>query len=144
LKQAHLRPQPRVKEGQSLVRAGIVTAIDISDGLLADLRHICDASKVSAIIHEASMPLHPSLNAVFKKECMDIALGGGEDYELLFTGTSETVLKAANTIQCPITVIGEIISQSTEPVTVLTGDGQSIKPVHTGWNHLLQHRIVHD
>ena len=51
LRQAHLRPRPRVKEGQILVEQGVRTAIDISDGLVADLDHICESSRVNARIN---------------------------------------------------------------------------------------------
>ncbi|THJ23132.1 MAG: thiamine-phosphate kinase [Nitrospira sp. CG24D] len=85
----HLRPTARVREGQWLNQTGVVTsAIDVSDGLSGDLRHICNASHVGAEIDVSCLPLSPACQAYgtsTKQDPVVLALAGGEDYELLFT-----------------------------------------------------------
>ena len=85
----HLRPTPRVAEGQWLSTHRFATsAIDISDGLSGDLRHICEESHVGADLDLGALPLSPSCRAYaasWKLDPVDLALTGGEDYELLFT-----------------------------------------------------------
>ncbi len=85
----HLRPTARIGEGQWLNRAGLATAaIDLSDGLSGDLRHICTASRVGAEIDLGALPLSPACSAYAKSRRLcqqELALTGGEDYELLFT-----------------------------------------------------------
>ncbi|MDG9670370.1 thiamine-phosphate kinase [Hahella sp. CR1] len=85
LYQRYESPQPRIKLGREL--QGIATAaIDISDGLVADLSHICSASNCGALIEEDEIPLSSALLAAFSKEdALGFALQGGDDYELCFT-----------------------------------------------------------
>jgi thiamine-monophosphate kinase len=132
--QAHLRPHPRVSEGQALVKYGVKTAIDISDGLLADLGHICEASKVSAKVSEALVPVSPALKDAFKDRYMDLALTGGEDYELLFTAPEATILKLKPHLSCPVTIIGEIAKQGSG-VEVIGASGNAVPFKRAGWNH---------
>ncbi|MDF7680338.1 thiamine-phosphate kinase [Enterobacteriaceae bacterium ESL0689] len=85
LLQRHLRPEPRVLQGQAL-RDLASAAIDISDGLLADLRHILDASGCGARINLDALPLSTALrHHVPAQQALHWALSGGEDYELCFT-----------------------------------------------------------
>ncbi|MCZ6635637.1 MAG: thiamine-phosphate kinase [bacterium] len=85
----HHRPEPRVALGAALAKSGAVTAMmDVSDGVASDLRHICRASQVNAVIREASVPLSGSYRTfceATRRRVLDLALSGGEDYELLFT-----------------------------------------------------------
>ncbi|KGP63427.1 thiamine monophosphate kinase [Legionella norrlandica] len=83
-----LHPQPRV-DFMSLLRKYSTAAIDISDGLSADLNHICVASKVGAILFKEKIPVHPLLNKYCSEEAIDLALSGGDDYELCFTVPSQ-------------------------------------------------------
>ena len=77
-------PTPRIALGRALL--GIAnSAIDISDGLVADMAHICERSKLSARIDWAVVPLHPALQAVDRELQIACALTGGDDYELCFT-----------------------------------------------------------
>lgn len=135
LREAHLKPVPRVKEGQILLRYGVRTAIDISDGLIADLTHICEASKVSASVRQDLVPIHNSLQIYFKNDCQQLALGGGEDYELLFTATSKVIEKVKKVLSCPITVIGEIIEGVPGQVTLIDAAGKSVPLSQAGWEH---------
>ncbi|MBI5675321.1 MAG: thiamine-phosphate kinase [Nitrospirae bacterium] len=80
----HLMPEPAPLKRT----AGVTSMIDISDGLLIDLSHICDQSKVGAVIYKETVPLSKELiNAAKKlrKDPLEYALKGGEDYLLLFT-----------------------------------------------------------
>jgi thiamine-monophosphate kinase len=88
LLRAHLEPVPQVELGRWLARNHLATAmIDLSDGVLADLGHICEASGVGAELITEKLPLSPQAKTVAKKlgaDPVDWALHGGEDYCLLF------------------------------------------------------------
>ena len=87
LRNAFLHPIPRIAEGRLLIKNGITAAIDTSDGLLADLRHICEESKVSALVDaDRYADSRRREMRTSKTRVSGMALGGGEDYELLFTG----------------------------------------------------------
>jgi thiamine-monophosphate kinase len=90
----HLHPVARVKEGQWLSTGRLATAaIDLSDGLSGDLRHLCDESKVGVELDLSAIPLSPACRAYARSRRLDpvsVALAGGEDYELLFTVASRS------------------------------------------------------
>ncbi len=104
------RPQPRVALGRAL--AGLASAcIDISDGLLADLGHLVDASGVGARVEVGSLPADPLLEGLGDAEKWRCQLSGGDDYELLFTlpAAREGELAALSaTVGVPLSVIGRI------------------------------------
>ncbi len=113
-----LDPTPRVAEGKTISRLGLAhSMIDISDGLLADLRHILDESRVGATLWLSHLPL----SSLYKKHCPQFsediyapALCGGEDYELLFTvpqKKKQQMEKWAQTLKIPVTHIGAITGQ---------------------------------
>src|SRR5262249_28190747 len=82
------RPQPRILLGEKL-RGVAHAAIDISDGLAADLGHILEMSKVGAQIDVDALPLSDTLRAALPlPQALDLALNSGDDYELCFTGPS--------------------------------------------------------
>lgn len=87
---AHRTPQPRILHGLLLGRAGVRCAMDISDGLLGDLPKILAASDVSAELVQAQLPVPHALTWNFGAEAQELALRGGEDFELLFTAAPET------------------------------------------------------
>ena len=120
--------------------AGVRCAIDISDGLIADLEHICDASGVSAEIGLPELPVSPLLKEVFPDTWRGLALSGGEDYELLFTAPAELIESTGDLAGVPVSVIGVIghISESiTAPhVSVMDENGRPIPVDSGGWNHL--------
>ncbi|MFO7996214.1 MAG: thiamine-phosphate kinase [Dehalococcoidia bacterium] len=135
LRRAHLQPVPRVREGQILVEQGVRTAIDISDGLVADLDHICESSKVNARIRIEQVPVHHVVTANFPNP-QELALCGGEDYELLFTADDATVARAEQALNYPVTVIGDITEEeSATRVTVVDGKGNIIPYRKGGWEH---------
>lgn len=85
---AHRKPQPRVLQGILLRWAGVRCAMDLSDGLLGDLPKVCAASGVSATIEEDRLPIPHAVRWGFP-DWFDLALRGGEDFELLFTCSEE-------------------------------------------------------
>jgi len=83
-----LAPEPRSELGIWLAKRQLATAmIDISDGLSSDLAHICEASGVGAVVDESRIPIDEGMSAFTSdaEEHMELALNGGEDFELLFT-----------------------------------------------------------
>ena len=84
---SHLTPVPRIELGIDLNEIGITSCIDISDGLLLDSSRLADSSIVNININSSMLPISEELNIVFPEECKNFALGGGEDYELLFTAS---------------------------------------------------------
>ena len=135
LKKAFLKPTPRVTEGQILLRQGVKAAIDISDGLMADLAHICQASKVGARVEAELVPIHPVTKANFREKALEMALVGGEDYELLFTTSNDIISKVENAVSCPITVIGEVTADDTGKITLVDKQGEMLQLDRTGWQH---------
>ncbi len=135
LRIAHLKPNPRIKEAQVLNRLGIQSAIDISDGLLADLSHICKASNVGAQLNLSDIPIHPSVTRSFSAESLTLALNGGEDYELLFTGPEEIISSIQKELSTPVTVIGRIIDDEPGKTQIVDENGTSLDGLLNGWDH---------
>ncbi|MGC8810570.1 MAG: thiamine-phosphate kinase [bacterium] len=111
----HLNPTARVKEGQIIAQRNLAHAmIDVSDGLLSDLGHICTESKVGATIWAEEIPLSSALKILAKDKGeppWKIALLGGEDYELLFTAPAEKAAEIEELNKewdCGVTQIGKI------------------------------------
>lgn len=132
----HLRPVPRILQGQAL-RDLASGAIDISDGLISDLGHLLKASDCGARIHLDALPLSEPLKQHFSREqCLHWALSGGEDYELCFTvpeinrGALDVAL---GYLGVPYTCIGQIAPQS-EGV-VLLQDDRVVEFNHKGFDH---------
>ena len=137
----HLDPTPRVKEGEEIARRGLATAmIDISDGLIADLGHILEASGVGAQVQLTQLPLSTSyreyVNTYYKNPYL-LALAGGEDYELLFTAPEErpeALKKLTDDLALPITQIGEITDAS-DGVSIVGPDGKEFIVEQRGHDH---------
>jgi len=123
------------KEGQLLLKLGITTAIDTSDGLLADLRHICEASEVGARVNIDRLPVHPAVSSNFGERSHELALSGGEDYELLFTGSAEIIDRVRAEMEYPVTAIGEITSDEPGKISIIDADGNPVEITKTGWEH---------
>lgn len=137
MKKAFLRPEPRLSEGQLLLKTGINTAIDVSDGLLTDLTHICKASRVSARLNADSIPIAPEVTNSFGNNSLEMALSGGEDYELLFAGEPMAIEKAKKKATCPVTIIGEILTGKPGEVTLVDKVGKPLKVNKKGWEHFV-------
>ena len=135
LRNAFLHPWPRVAEGQILVEKGVKTAIDISDGLISDLNHICKASQVGARVEIGRLPIHPAVKANFGDRALELALSGGEEYELLFTAGAEAINKVKEAVSCLVTVIGEIVADKVGEVTLVDTNGNPFNPGKAGWEH---------
>ena len=115
---------------------GIKTAIDISDGLLADLSHICNASEVKAIVKKDFLPVHPSLKTCFSEDkYMQFILAGGEDYELLFTGPENIIELVKERSSCPVTIIGEIAKGPSGRIDIIGNNGEINIFESIGWDH---------
>jgi len=113
LRERFYRPVPRLAEA-NLLRGIASAALDISDGLVADLNHICEASDSGAVIDVENIPLSPALLEVSDlQQVRTWALSGGDDYELCFTVPPEKLPELAMLIaqgKINATVIGEIIA----------------------------------
>ncbi len=132
---AHLRPSPDFNNGPLLAGLGVKTAIDISDGLAADLTHICMASGVAATLHLNNLPIHPLLKRYFGRDSLKMCLAGGEDYQLLITASPD-VLQRVNAAldQAPV-VIGEITEGQPYAVSILDEGGNPVHIDFSGWDH---------
>ena len=134
------KPRPRVALGQALV--GIASAaIDVSDGLLADLGHIAERSGCAAAVRLVQLPHLPkgdSYDAVLRKLALECQLAGGDDYELCFTapGThSLAIAKIAATLELPLWCIGEMTDGTAGDVTVFDPDDQPVEFDQKGFDH---------
>ena len=112
------------------------TAIDISDGLISDLKQICKASQVGAWVEVDRVPIPPAVKANFGDKSLELALSGGEDYELLFTADKTIMDKVRQALNCPVTVIGDIVEETLpNRVTLLNSKGKVIPLKKGGWEH---------
>ncbi len=127
---------PRLDVAPILVGAGVRTAIDVSDGLVADLGHICEESGVAAEIEAGRVPVHPDAALLFGPEALTLALTGGEDYELVFTGSEAVITGVAARSPVPVAVIGRILDGPAGRVRVLGPGGAELRLERAGWDHL--------
>lgn len=129
------RPTPRVQAGRAL--AGVAHAcIDISDGLLADVGHLCLASGVGAQLHAEALPASSTLRSLFTAETRRVLqISGGDDYELCFTAAPtrrEAIVELAGSLGVAMCRIGNIVAG--EKVTTLV-DGAPWHPPRRGFDH---------
>jgi len=138
------KPRPRVALGLAL--NGIASAaIDISDGLLADLGHIAERSGCAAALQLVKLPHLPkgeSYNADLRRMALDCQLAGGDDYELCFTAPYDqhiAIGRIAADLELPLWCIGEMVANPEDgpagQVTVFDPDGQPIEFDHKGFDH---------
>lgn len=136
----HHDPEARTGLGRALAQTAVATAmIDVSDGLLADLAHILEASQVGAEIDSSALPLSPPFQQALAQTpaLLDLALSGGEDYELLFTvpPQKEAALAVlAKSTAVPVTRLG-IITAPESGLTVFDRDGRPLRPQRRGYDH---------
>jgi len=136
-------PQPRITVGPQLI--GLATAaLDVSDGLIADLGHICEVSDVTAIVEAQRVPLSPAARAAIETAQgggLATALTGGDDYEILFTApqaVAGALAELSHRLGVAITAIGHMSAPSTETekrVTVVAADGRPLRFAYEGWRH---------
>ena len=146
-KQMH--PVPRLDAGDVAVRAGVECAIDISDGLVQDLGHICKLSKVSAELRLDAIPLDESLIKLSgqdhpwsfrSNEATVLAATGGEDYELLLVASQRRLDAVSKTVS--LTVVGRIedqgvmsVSGTRKRIRCIDSSGDEVRLTKTGWKH---------
>ena len=135
LRSCHRRPQPAVAEGRILSASGVTTAMDVSDGLADDLAKLCRSSGLSARIHAGQVPVHPLLKQAFPGEYLDLALGGGEDYLLLFTAQTEVMARVIPQLAEGAAVVGELLEGEPGRVWVVESDGSERPASGAGWDH---------
>ena len=143
LKQRFLCPTARVAVGKELATQRLATAmIDVSDGLLQDLGHLCEASQVGVVVEAQTLPLSESYRTLKGAQDWALALAGGEDYELLFSApvtARPRIQEIADKSGCAITRIGSLVPQA-DGVTVVLPDGPRAAGEFTGFNHFTQSR----
>lgn len=141
LAEKHLSPQPRVREGRFIAAHHLATAmIDISDGLVSDLNHILEESRRGAEIWIEKLPLSPQVmkySHIYRKNYIDLALAGGEDYELLFTVPQERLKKfsrLSRQVSLPVTMIGKITGEKGK-IHLIKNDGEPYLLRREGFRH---------
>lgn len=131
----HLYPVPRITLGRWLAEDRIATAMmDLSDGLSSDLPRLCEAGGVGARLEASRIPtVVPNRSGLEKIDPLDLALHGGDDYELLFTVHPGKAGRVPRTFQgIPLTAIGTITTEPNLTVVALDGSKQAL-PVG-GWD----------
>ncbi len=127
----YLLPRPRLALAQRLI--GLATAaLDISDGLVGDLTHICNASQLSAVIEAEKLPLSKPARQLLAEQPRHLLtiLTGGDDYELLFTVPAAHEAELA---RLPVTVIGRM--EAGQGASVIDTDGRIIDTGRGGYRH---------
>ena len=129
------RPQPRVELGLRL-RDLASSAIDISDGLLADLGHICERSRLGARIEYKCVPMSSALRGQDAAVITECVLAGGDDYELCFTAPPAArgaLAVISSDLGLALTRIGTLLDA--DGVTVIGENGQPLALTHSGYDH---------
>jgi thiamine-monophosphate kinase len=129
---AHLEPRCRLKEGRRIARHANAM-IDVSDGLASEVNHICEMSGVGAVVWKRDIPISDATRASAArcgKDPYDLALSGGEDFELVFTVPKRRLRRIR--AGCPVTAVGEVVGKSEG--TILE-DGASRVPLRGGYDH---------
>jgi thiamine-monophosphate kinase len=137
IKKRDVYPAPRIAVGEWLRANRVATAaIDVSDGLSTDLSHICKASRVGAVIESNALPINAEASKSRKSgpSALDLALNGGEDYELLFTAPKSKRVPG-KIAGVEVTRIGEIVRGRSMQI-VINGRKQRLEV--RGWEHFGQ------
>ena len=132
---ALLRPMPRVRLGQALRRLASA-CIDVSDGLLADLGHLCEASALGAAVYLDRLPVSAPLADLHEEDRWGLQLGGGDDYELCFCVPAQNldkVMRLQSELGIPLTEIG--VMEAGDRPRCLRGDGREFSPRSSGFDH---------
>jgi thiamine-monophosphate kinase len=131
----HFYPMPRIEVGSWLLKNRVASAmIDLSDGISVDLAHICEESGVASVVTANKLPIGKGAD-------LELALHGGEDYELLFTAPSRAKIPA-QIAGVEITEIGRIgnLTDYSSAIQIL-GDNGKVRPLaQRGWEHFTKQR----
>lgn len=140
LHEAYYQPTPQLALGQSI--AGLASsAIDISDGLMADLNHIAEQSSVGIELEAKAIPVAKAVknfmaNMGDKSKGLNLALTAGDEYQLAITvaeDKQEKLKQKATEIKVPLTLIGRVVNGTR--VKCLNSNGQEIEKAHSGYQH---------
>jgi len=135
-------PSHRAKEGQAIAHSGFATAmIDISDGFLGDLGHICQGSGVGAVLIQEKLPINDDLRQTALQLGLDpyeLVLQDSDDYELIITCPSSHVAQVCSAIaavsKVPVTEVGRI-TDAVGDIQLMLPDGTQRHLIPTGWDH---------
>ena len=136
------RPTPRNALGTALLSSASACA-DISDGLAQDLCHILERSGVDADVLWDAVPKHPALANLSQADQLRAAMGGGDDYELVFTAPADKrglIEQASISALTPVTRIGRIVEKkaSGEPLAIRDASGHPLCLPVRGFDHFAQ------
>ena len=134
----HLKPKSRLDLARKLVKIGINSMIDVSDGVASEVKHICDESEVGAVIYAGMIPMSKDtiIDAKkIKKDAADFGLYGGEDFELIFTASKNKFMQFK---KLDVQVIGEIVNKKYE--IKLIKDNKTEK-IESGFDHFKRLRV---
>jgi thiamine-monophosphate kinase len=132
-------PQPPVTFGREL--SGIASAaLDVSDGLVADLQHLCDRSAVTAVVERWNVPLSDPVKSAVKAhpELLDVVLGGGDDYQTLFSASQTAAAAIGQRMKMSgtrATKIGRLVETAAAPVLLELEPGEIVIAELRGFNH---------
>jgi thiamine-monophosphate kinase len=135
LPRAHLHPQPPLAAGEQAAAAGVVCGIDVSDGLLQDVGHICEMSRVGAAIRTPLVPLSDALRDAYPEDALALACSGGEDYQLVLAGPRHIIERLQSSLDARLTVIGEI-TPGAGPPHLVDASGRELSLASPGWDQL--------
>ncbi|MBS3113993.1 thiamine-phosphate kinase [Candidatus Woesearchaeota archaeon] len=134
----HLEPEARLSLARKLVKVGINSMIDISDGVASEVRHICNESNVGAIIYADKIPISKEMINDAKKinkNPLDFALYGGEDFELIFTANKNKIKQLK---KFDVKVIGQIVAKKHGIKLIKNNKKENIK---SGFDHFKRLRV---
>ena len=135
LARGHLHPEPPLAVGQRAAAAGVRCGIDVSDGLLQDVGHICEMSHAGAVIRAPDVPLSAQLLAAYPGDALALACSGGEDYQLVLAGSRDIIERLQSSVDTRLTIIGEI-TPGAGPPRLLDTSGQELSLASAGWDQL--------
>jgi len=134
----HLEPKSRLDLSRKLVKIGINSMIDVSDGVASEVRHICKESKVGAVIYADKIPISKDTVSDTKKlnkNPLDFALYGGEDFELVFTADKNKLSKLK---KLDVSIIGEIVDKKSS--IKMVKNNKKVK-LESGFDHFKRLRV---